>query len=77
VIGCGGVREQVELALTPKEQLGIQQSARVLRDIINQVEARVGKVRTEGSMAHTPRGNAVPKPNGRTIPRSAWVANRK
>src|SRR5437773_735018 len=33
VVGCGGVREQIELALTPKERLGIQNSARVLREI--------------------------------------------
>src|ERR1700745_3672047 len=45
VVGCGGARQQIELALTSKERLGIQQSARVLREIIDQVEARVGKVR--------------------------------
>src|SRR5262249_10793187 len=41
VVGCGGARQQVELPLTPKERLGIQNSARVLREIIDQVEARV------------------------------------
>jgi L-lactate dehydrogenase len=56
VVGCGGVRQQVELALTSKERLGIQQSARVLREIINQVEARIGKTRT----------------TGQAIPRTAW-----
>src|SRR5919198_3647243 len=45
VVGCGGAREQVELALTQKERTGIQQSARVLRETIDQVEARVGRVR--------------------------------
>src|SRR5438445_3244728 len=39
VVGCGGVRQQVELALSPKEKMGLQQSARVLRDTIRQVEA--------------------------------------
>src|SRR5438874_8282061 len=29
VVGCGGAREQIELALTTKERLGIQNSARV------------------------------------------------
>ncbi len=58
VVGCGGCRQQVELALTQKERLGIQQSARVLREIIDQVEVRIGK--------------AAPKGNGRVIPRSAW-----
>jgi L-lactate dehydrogenase len=71
VVGCGGARQQVELPLTGKERLGIQQSARVLREIIDQVEARVGKVRAEQPAATSaPRGNAVP--NGRSIPRSAW-----
>src|SRR5206468_15214 len=69
VVGCGGARQQVELPLTQKERLGIQQSARVLRETIDQVEARVGKVRA----ASAPRGNAAPAANGgRAIPRSAW-----
>jgi L-lactate dehydrogenase len=65
VVGCGGARQQIELALTAKERLGIQQSAKVLREIIDQVDGRVGKV----------RGNAAPpaKPvTGSTIPRRAW-----
>ncbi|HEX5269267.1 MAG TPA: lactate/malate dehydrogenase family protein [Gemmataceae bacterium] len=72
VVGCGGAREQVELPLTQKERSGIQNSARVLRDIIDQVEARVGKVRADGAAAPRPRGNAVPAGNGRAIPRAAW-----
>jgi L-lactate dehydrogenase len=64
VVGCGGAREQIELPLTQKERMGIQNSARVLREIIDQVEARLGKVR--------PRGNAAPNGSGRGIPRSAW-----
>jgi L-lactate dehydrogenase len=71
VVGCGGARQQIELALTSKERLGIGQSARVLREIIDQVEARVGKVRsTHRATPATPRGNAAP--NGRSIPRAAW-----
>ena len=42
-VGCGGVRQQIELALTPKERLGLIQSGRVLREIIQQVETRLGK----------------------------------
>ncbi len=34
-VGCGGVRKQIELALTPKERLGLQNSARVLRETID------------------------------------------
>ena len=67
VVGCGGARQQIELALTPKERLGIQQSGRVLREIIDQVEGRIGRVRTVGGDS-TP----TPRPNGHAIPRTAW-----
>jgi L-lactate dehydrogenase len=77
VVGCGGARQQVELALTAKERLGIQQSARVLREIIDQVEARVGKVRAGQPTAAVPKGNAAPAGNGHTIPRAAWQGARK
>jgi L-lactate dehydrogenase len=76
VVGCGGAREQIELPLTQKERLGIQQSARVLREIIDQVEARVGKARAATAETPTPRGNAVPAGNGRSIPRNAWQKAR-
>jgi L-lactate dehydrogenase len=76
VVGCGGARQQVELPLTEKETLGIRNSARVLREIIDQVETRVGKVRTSAAEP-APRGNTVPTPNGRAIPRSAWQGARK
>ncbi|HXG10816.1 MAG TPA: lactate/malate dehydrogenase family protein [Gemmataceae bacterium] len=70
VIGCGGVRQQIELPLTAKERLGLQQSARVLREIIDQVEARIG---TTDRGASAPSGT---KPaaawGGRIIPRAAW-----
>jgi L-lactate dehydrogenase len=66
VVGCGGARQQLELPLTSKERLGIQNSARVLREIIDQVEARVGKVRGPGAQA------AQPRVAGRVIPRAAW-----
>jgi L-lactate dehydrogenase len=75
VVGCGGARQQVELPLTQKERLGVQQSARVLREIIDQVEARVGKVRAGAAQAPALRG-AAPPANGRTIPRSAWQGAR-
>jgi L-lactate dehydrogenase len=61
VVGCGGARQQIELALTPKERLGVQNSAKVLREIIDQVERRIG-----GSPARI---------NGRSIPRAAWTSN--
>lgn len=71
VVGCGGVRQQVELALTSKERLGIQNSARVLRETIEQVEQRIGKVRLKTEL---PPAVAEKTGNGRTIPRAAWQA---
>jgi L-lactate dehydrogenase len=74
VVGCGGVRQQLEIPLTPKERLGIQKSAQVLRDTIDQVEARIGMVRT----AEAPRFNGTTSlTSGRSIPRSAWQAVSK
>ena len=69
VVGCGGARQQIELPLTQKERLGIQQSARVLKEIIDQVEARVGKVRAE---IKTPATPAATNGSERLVPRSAW-----
>jgi L-lactate dehydrogenase len=70
VVGCGGVREQVEMPLTQKERLGLMQSARVLRETIQQVEQRTGS-------SVTPTATSAPaKPNGRTIPRAAWQGAR-
>jgi L-lactate dehydrogenase len=70
VMGCGGVRQQIELELTAKERMGLQQSARVLRETIDQVESRVGKVRAAAE-APAPKGN-VALTSGRSIPRAAW-----
>ena len=74
IVGCGGCRQQIELKLTEKERLGIGQSARVLREIIDQVEARIGK-EPAPKTTPAPTGNAVPQVNGRPIPRSAWQKN--
>src|SRR5262245_57314528 len=60
VIGCGGARQQIELALAPKERNGLMQSAQVLRATIDQVEARIGGAKPQAVVA------------GRSIPRSAW-----
>jgi L-lactate dehydrogenase len=64
LIGCGGVRQQIELPMAPKERMALQQSARVLRVIIEQVETRIGKVSVNHATTSRPRCNA--------IPRSAW-----
>jgi L-lactate dehydrogenase len=76
IVGCGGCRQQIELNLTSKERMGIQQSARVLREIIDQVEGRIGKVRAKTTESALPGGNAVPRVELRPIPRSAWQATR-
>ncbi len=70
VVGCGGARQQVELALTQKERLGLQQSARVLREIIQQVEGRIGKALPRSVASEPPRAAALA--HGRVIPRAAW-----
>jgi L-lactate dehydrogenase len=71
VIGCGGAREQVELELTPKERSGLHQSARVLRETIDQVEARIGSVRVSGTRGSLGEHVGLSR-NSSTIPRSAW-----
>jgi len=76
VVGCGGARQHIELPLTQKERLGLQQSARVLRETIQQVEQRIGGGSGKSSVpAATGNGNASPK--GRVIPRSAWQTANK
>jgi L-lactate dehydrogenase len=74
-VGCGGVRKQIELPLTPKERLGLQNSARVLRETINQVEARLASGKTATPTPTSPKPAAPVasgKPAERTIPRAAW-----
>jgi L-lactate dehydrogenase len=66
VIGCGGAREQIELELTTKERMGLHQSARVLRETIEQVEARIGKARGDAL------AKKAEKHTEQAIPRSAW-----
>src|SRR5438128_1010400 len=70
VVGCGGVRQQIELPLAQKERLGLLQSGRVLRETIAQVEGRIGVAPAAGVLPSKVVGN------GRAIPRSAWQAAR-
>ena len=72
VVGCGGVREHVELPLTPKERLGLQKSAQTLRETIQRVEQRIGTAGGNGHNPSPPQGVALPPKIGRGIPRSAW-----
>jgi L-lactate dehydrogenase len=75
VVGCGGARQHIELALTQKERIGIQQSARVLRETIQQVEARIGSVKVAAAAAPTTPSNGQPA-TGRAIPRGAWQGTK-
>jgi L-lactate dehydrogenase len=68
-VGCGGVRKLHELPLTSKERLGIQNSARVLRDTIDAVEKRQAAGPATARVSPTPQEAA---PKGRVIPRAAW-----
>jgi L-lactate dehydrogenase len=75
VVGCVGARQQLELPLTPKERLGLVNSSRVLRETIDQVEARLaGGVQgtTKPVAAATVAGNG-----SRSVPRAAWQPTRK
>jgi L-lactate dehydrogenase len=75
VVGCGGARQQIELSLTSKEKLGLQNSARVLRETIDQVEARLAGG-TPKPAKPTPAPGAAS--NGvRSVPRAAWQPVRK
>jgi L-lactate dehydrogenase len=76
VVGCGGARQQIELELTPKERTGLQQSARVLRETIDQVEARIGKARADSVKGPPAAASAGPRRNGPAIPRSVWQRSR-
>jgi L-lactate dehydrogenase len=73
VVGCGGARQHIELALTQKERIGLQQSARVLRETIQQVEQRIGAASSASSPSPAP---AASTGNGRPIPRAAWQAGK-
>jgi L-lactate dehydrogenase len=74
VVGCGGARQQVELALTPKERMGLQNSARVLRATIDQVEQRLagGSATISAAVPSASTNSAAAPVAGRSIPRSAW-----
>jgi L-lactate dehydrogenase len=63
IVGCGGALQHIELSLTQKERLGLMQSARVLRETIQQVHARL---KEETSSPKIGQGSA------RVIPRAAW-----
>jgi L-lactate dehydrogenase len=67
VLGCGGVREQIEAPLSQKERLALQQSARVLRETIDTLGS--GPVLPGTPVREGSTNSASPK---RVIPRTAW-----
>jgi L-lactate dehydrogenase len=76
IIGCGGVHKHVELALSQRERLGIQNSAKVLREIIEQVECRLSTGRSPAQETNQLGMTSSAARNGGAIPRSAWQAAR-
>jgi L-lactate dehydrogenase len=74
-IGCGGARRHVELPLSDKERLALQQSARVLRSTIEQVEQRIGLRAT--SLAGPQQSPSSSAKDGRAIPRRAWQGKER
>jgi L-lactate dehydrogenase len=74
-VGCGGARKQIELALSPKERLGLQNSARVLRETIEQVEARLAGGAMGAVIA--PTKVVADSPAERVIPRRAWAVSKR
>lgn len=71
-VGCGGARKHIELALTPKERMGLQNSARVLRETIEAVQTRLA-----GGTPKVAAASPVQGPKAHVIPRTAWQAARK
>jgi L-lactate dehydrogenase len=69
-VGCGGARRQIELPLTPKERLGLQNSGRVLRETIDAVEGRLAGDTSQATVAKI--GSPA---KARVIPRAAWQRN--
>jgi hypothetical protein len=74
VIGCGGAREQVEVPVSPRELVALQNSAKVLKDILAQVRARLaGKPVSAAPPAQPAASPAQPAAAERSVPRQAWT----
>ncbi len=73
-VGCGGVRKQHELLLTPRERLGLQNSAKVLRETIENVEKRMAAGPVISASAPPPTAANV---QGQVIPRAAWGGGKQ
>jgi len=73
VIGCGGAREQIEVPISPRELVALQNSAKVLKDILAQVRARLaGKPVAATPPAQPAASPAQAAAAERSVPRQAW-----
>jgi L-lactate dehydrogenase len=75
VVGCGGAKQHLEVSLSGKEKLGLQNSARVLRQTIEQVEARIKSGPAKAPQAALPTVDSRSGPQ--MPPRTAWQAVRR
>jgi L-lactate dehydrogenase len=76
VVGAAGVLSQIEIALAPREQVALHNSARVLRETLDAVKSRLasgGGQAPAAAPASAPAAPAQSSPLGqRAIPRAAW-----
>ena len=75
VVGAQGVMAQIEIALAPREQVALHNSARVLRETLDAVKNRLasGGSPAAAAAAAAPQAAAAPFSTGpRAIPRAAW-----
>jgi len=72
VVGCGGARQHLEVSLSAKEKLGLQNSARVLQQTIEQVESRI---KSGPAKVPAPVQPIVESRSGQRMPpKAAWQA---
>jgi L-lactate dehydrogenase len=72
VVGAQGVMAQIEIALAPREQVALHNSARVLRETLDAVKNRLASGGSPAAAA-APQAAAAPFSTGpRAIPRAAW-----
>ena len=74
MVGAQGVMAQIEIALAPREQVALHNSARVLRETLDAVKNRLASGGSPAAAAAAaPQAAASPYSTGpRAIPRAAW-----
>lgn len=79
VVGAGGAMAQIEVALAPREQVALHNSARVLRETLEAVKTRLASGTAALAQTEAPKPSPAPAPvsgGPRVIPRSAWQPGR-